>query len=250
MYLTHLPHLEDLSTHKQRQLITALAEGIKEGTPRLPVTLKWDGVAAVIFGHDAEGFFVSAKGRHRQFRTLADCRAHPFVGRQFGLVWECCAGLPPFAPLGADILFDGPTQGELTCKPNTLIYHFEHLPACRLGLAVHTDYTGGRAASITLTRPFLGPDVWCAPIAITTVHPWSVWQHNEFTRLRGKAMLGRPQALQALKRLLLSAYLPILENVHVMNGAHEGIVVWATGGPVKIVDRQGFTKVNKERWGK
>lgn len=246
MFITHLPHLEDLTPHRQRLLVTALAEGIKEGTPRFPVTLKWDGVTAVIFGHDAGGFFVSPKGGHRQFRTLADCRAHPFVGRQFGIVWECCVGLPPFAPLGADILFDGPAQGELTCQPNTLIYHFESLPACRLGLAVHTDYEHGMAP--LETPAVLGPEIWCAPTVITEIRPWSVWQHNEFTRLRGKAMLGRPQALQALKRLLLSAYLPILENVHVLNGAHEGIVVWAAGGPVKIVDRQGFTKVNRERW--
>lgn len=245
--LAHIPHLEDLSRRKQHAVLTALLEGIREGTPRLPMTVKWDGLPAFVMGRDAQGFYVGPKGGQTKWRSVEDCEAHAYCGRAFASVWAAFENAPleSHQSIQGDVIFLDPLTNPVICRPNVTTYRIQ-LPCApltyRIGVAIHTinDQPAPDFWPVALATPA----VWTAPVECRGVRPIDL---HEATRLRTKALLGHPKAWQVLKQLLLDAYLPFWPDIAALEG-HEGIVVWTVAGPVKIVNRHTFTKRNRRAW--
>lgn len=159
-HLTHtkdLPHEEPSLAHHAVDLINQFHKKRMGKASTVGSSLKTDGGASVVVGHDEQGAFVSDKHRHKRgvvARTPAEVDTH------FGHLPAYASQLKQVLKHAPNFVNKGHTiQGDLlhttaeknkdeAYTPNRITYHVPKSKAS-LGIAVHTEVTNGVAHGVT-----------------------------------------------------------------------------------------------------
>jgi len=159
-HLTHtkdLPHEEPSLAHHAVDLINEFHKKRMGKPSSVGASLKTDGGASVVVGHDEKGAFVSDKHRNKRgvvARTPAEIDTHfghqPEYAHQLKQVLKHA---PNFVNKGhtvqGDLLHSSKEKNkEEAYTPNRITYHVPKSKAS-LGIAVHTEMTNGVAHGVT-----------------------------------------------------------------------------------------------------
>ena len=159
--LGHLSHLKDIphedpsKAKEALDLIKGFHQHKLGKSNAVTGQLKVDGGASVVVGHDNEGTFVSDKHRFdagKVARTPEEVEQHfghhPQYAAQLNNVLEHAHKfVKPGHTVQGDLMFTEHEKNKQSVTPNRITYGAKH--NAKIGIAAHTEITGGAAHAIT-----------------------------------------------------------------------------------------------------
>jgi len=249
-------HIEDLYHKHGIRPIQILMEDILSGTAK--ISIKYDGSPAVVFGHNDNGIFVATKGYFNKtpqlFYSVEDIQT-TLAGRNQQLIdimvklFNVISYFPPEHGniYFADVMFDGVMAATKPFQPNIVSYilkdfYRRHNTPFVMGLAVHTQLQG--------TAPYTCSMIWQPNVDIEEkVLPLLRGTHNASL---DDVMAWKADMIKALNEIAMdrvSAFITYeateFTSRTVVPG-HEGFVIQSGPLFVKLVDKDHFTKANKD----